>query len=337
MEHNLTGLFLTIFNMSITASVVILIVLLLRILLIKAPKIFSYGLWSIVFFRLFFPASISSSMSLLRFLPSGAVSSNSASVLPVGNPAAAGAVTPQEVAGGIHDAGVLLQNLQADAQHQAAAGSLFEQGQPMLTAVTILWLAGVAVLLIYSAWSYAKLKGRLSTALLIEENIFESDRIHSPCVVGFLHPGIYLPSGISGPERQYIQRHESIHIRRFDYLLRPLAFFALCLHWFNPLVWISYRLMGRDMEMSCDESVLRGMGMEIKKSYSSSLLSFALEGDRFSGSPLAFGEENVSKRIKNVLNYRRPPVWIAVGIFIALVITAISLMTDPKTESALEG
>lgn len=337
MEHDLIRLFLAIFNMSITASIVILIVLLLRILLIKAPKIFSYGLWSIVFFRLFFPASISSSLSLLRFLPSGAVSLKSASVLPVGNPAAAGAGTPDAVRGGIHDAGVLLQNLQADAQHQTASSSLFEQGEPMLTAVAILWLTGVAVLLIYSAWSYATLKGRLSTALLIEENIFESDRIQSPCVVGFLQPGIYLPSGISGAELQYVLKHERIHIRRFDYLLRPIFFFALCLHWFNPLVWISYRLMGRDMEMSCDESVLRGMGLEIKKAYSSSLLSFAVEGGRFSGSPLAFGEENVSKRIKNILNYRRPPVWIAVGIIIALVITAISLMTDPKTESALEG
>ncbi|QOX64983.1 M56 family metallopeptidase [Anoxybacterium hadale] len=345
MEHNLIGLFLTLFNMSITASAVILIVLLLRLMLIKAPKVFSYGLWSIVFFRLFFPASISSSMSLLRFLPSGVIGRTSAvsppvevvAPLPFGTPAAAGTGTPEEVTGRIHDAGVLLQNLQAGTQKQSYIDSLLGQGHPILTAMTILWLTGVAVLLLYSAWSYAKLKGRLSTALWIEENIFESDLIQSPCVVGFFHPGIYLPSGISGPERQYILRHENIHIRRFDYLLKPLAFLALCLHWFNPLVWISYRLMGRDMEMSCDESVLRGMGLDIKKAYSSSLLSFATPGGRLSGSPLAFGEETVSKRIKNILNYRKPPVWIAVGLIIALIITAISLVTDPKTESALEG
>jgi beta-lactamase regulating signal transducer with metallopeptidase domain len=332
MVFYLTGIFLAILNMSITACFVILIVLFIRMLLRKAPKIFSYGLWGIVFFRLMCPFSVSSAFSLLRFFPETAGRLPSAGYSP-GTVGIAGTGILTDTAPGVQRTVTLLQS---GALPQSAPDSYLDQGQLLLTAFSMLWLLGTACLFCYGIWSYAKLKATLSTAVKTEENVFESESVPSPCVVGFLRPGIYLPLGIAGHERQYILRHERIHIRRLDHLLRPLAYFALCLHWFNPLVWLSFRLMARDMEMSCDESVLKEMGSDIKKAYSSSLLSFAVEGRRFSGSPLAFGEENVGRRIRNVLNYRRPPAWIAFAILLILAVSAIGLLTDPDIKSALE-
>jgi hypothetical protein len=203
--------------------------------------------------------------------------------------------------------------------------------QAILFILAVIWFLGAAALLSYSIYTYWKLKQRVGTAILLENNIYECDSIDSPCVVGLIKPRIYLPIGLSPQERSYILKHEQTHIKRFDYLVKPLAFLALCIHWFNPLVWLSFLLMGRDMEMSCDEGVLKSFGPDIKKAYSSSLLSFASEMRVFSGSPLTFGEQNAENRIKNVLSYRRLPAWTLAVILLALVLIGVSLLSNPAS------
>jgi beta-lactamase regulating signal transducer with metallopeptidase domain len=156
---------------------------------------------------------------------------------------------------------------------------------------TIIWITGILLILSYGVISYFRLKHRLSAATIVKENIFETDRIQTPFVLGLVKPRIYIPIGLSDSELEYIIKHEQIHIRRCDYIIKPTAFLALTLHWFNPLIWISYFLMVKDMEMSCDESVMKESGYDIRTRYSNSLLNLSVKQSRLL-SPLAFGESN---------------------------------------------
>lgn len=188
------------------------------------------------------------------------------------------------------------------------------------------------VILVYSVTSVMILKRRLKSAQHIERNIYEADNLKTPFVLGIFRPGIYIPAGLTKEEKSLIIRHEQTHIRRFDHIVKPFAFFVLSIHWFNPLVWIAFLLMSTDMELSCDEKVIKEMGGEIKKAYSASLLSLAMGKRILNGSPLAFGEGNVKGRIKNVLNYRKPSFWIIVSAVIAVVVVSIGLLANPKND-----
>ncbi|CDX00757.1 Peptidase M56 BlaR1 [Desulfitobacterium hafniense] len=306
-------LFLKVLNMSITGSAVILCVVLMRFLLRRAPKVFSYALWSVVLFRLVCPFSFESALSLLPVNPE-----------PIPHRIVYAAV-PQ-IQTGITAVDRVVSSSLPGATPYASVNPL----QIWVFLGSLLWIMGIAVLLLYSVFSLLSLKKRLKDALHDKENIYLCDSLDTPFVMGVLGPRIYLPASLSGAEKEYILLHEQTHIRRFDHVVKILSFFVLCIHWFNPLVWAAFFLSGRDMEMSCDEAVIRKLGHEVKKDYSSSLLSLATGRPIVGGTPLAFGEGDTRGRIMNVLNYKKPGFRVLLFAFLAVFILGMGMMANPK-------
>ena len=321
-------LFLKVLSMSATAAVVILVVLLARLLLRKAPKVFSYALWAVVLFRLLCPFSVESAFSLL---PS---------------------VKVVDVPGrGEIPAQVIRVETGISAINQPVNDFFIQhpyQGLPDLpeyaelppqepgpaadwrTVPTAIWLTGAAILLGYSALSLLRLRRRLvgSVPLEGEKDVRLADHIPSPFVLGVFRPNIYLPSDLPEGERDYVLLHERTHIRRGDHIFRALAWAAVAVHWFNPLVWLAFHLAGKDMEMSCDETVLRKMGRDVRADYSTSLLRLST-GERLPAGPLAFGAGDPTSRIKNVLSYKKPALWVIVIALIGVLCAGVALATDP--------
>ncbi|WP_217560225.1 M56 family metallopeptidase [Paenibacillus sp. GbtcB18] len=320
----MTSLFLTILNMSITASYVALAVMMARFLLKRAPKIFSYILWSAVAVRLLIPVSFTSSFSLLRLVqPQGKAGTGFMEFVPQSIGMQKNPVVDAGISG--------ISRFINSALPAAAPASSANPMQIVLWITSIIWITGIVVLLFYSVLSYLKIRARIRTATLVRDRLFETDRITTPFVCGFLKPRIYIPTGLSEQELSYVLLHEETHIRRRDYWIKPLAFVILTLHWFNPLMWLSYALMSKDMEMSCDESVVREMGDRIKGSYSTTLLSLAVRRSGLgTGSPLAFGEGNIKARIKNILAYRRPSPWMAAGSMLVSAALVLGCSANPE-------
>jgi len=302
----MSELFLSVLNMSLTASYVIIFVILIRLLLKKAPKFVSYALWGVVAFRLMIPFSFESMFSLMP---------RSTNTVPIPHDIVY-QQSPQ-VNSGIGVVDSLVNN-------SLPAPTIVASVNPLKIYVEIgayIWVLGIIALLVYSLVSILILKRQLKSAQLIEKNIFEAKNLKTPFVLGLIKPKIYLPVGLNATERSYILLHEQTHIQRKDHIIKVLAFLTLSVYWFNPLVWIAFMLMSKDMELSCDERVLKQMNNEdIKKPYASSLLSLASGKHILNGSPLAFGEGNVKGRIKNVLNYKKPGTWV---IAVSVVITAV--------------
>ncbi len=320
--------FIYVLNMSMTASVAALVVVIARILLKRAPKVFSYALWSIVFFRLVCPFSFSSSLSLFRLTESAQDNVLQTQLI---SQDLSKVVTPILDRGSEFLNDALIKNLPVPAPLATL--------KPMqaLSILALVWSIGIAAFLLYALISYIRLKKRISTATLVSDNIYETDLIKSPFVCGFVRPKIYLPLGLEESEREYILCHEQTHIKRFDHLIKPIAYLALILHWFNPFVWLCFSLMIKDMEMSCDERVMRlTTGKEIT-GYSSSLLSMAMQKKMPGPSPLAFGESNVKARIKNILHYRKPEFWVIIASVITVVILATALMSNPVSGYSIDG
>lgn len=315
--HQTETSFLTLLNMSITAGYVILFVLAARLCMRKLPKRYSYWLWGAVGFRLICPVSFSSAFSLLGFIKQGGLTYI---------PADIGMMAKPEIDMGIVAVNnVLNQSLPPADPYQSI--------NPMQAAValgSIVWIAGMAVCGLCFAASYVLIRRRVACAIRTEENRYVCENLPSPFVLGLRKPRIYLPYGLTQEETAYIICHEQIHIKRRDPLIKVLACMLLCVYWFHPLVWLSYFLMIKDMEMSCDEQVIAEMGEQIKKPYSTSLLSIAAGRHFSAGSPLAFGEGGAKKRIKNILNYRKPPVWLCLGAGAAAVALLIVLSANPK-------
>ncbi len=313
-------LFLSVLKMSLTASYVIAVVMLARLLLKKAPKIISYALWSVVAFRLLCPFSFESLISLLPSraaeIPQSVSFRQTVSLPPAGNgTAVASPQTPLPSS--------------SVSPFAAAPASAGPAPSPVQIG-TCVWLLGIAAMLIYGIVSAAVLQKRLKGARNTEKNIYAADNLKTPFVLGIFRPRIYLPAGLTEDEKGYIVRHEQTHIRRFDHVVKPFAFLVLSIHWFNPLVWAAFLLMSTDMELSCDERVIRETGCDIRKAYSSSLLSLAAGKHILNGGPLAFGEGNIRSRIKNVLNYRKPAFWVVTVAVAAAVCVAVGLAANPK-------
>ena len=313
----MTDGFLTILNMSLTAGYVILFILLIRLPLKKAPKVISYAFWSVAAFRLLCPFSFESILSLIPMntspIPQNIMYQQ----------------TPQINSGITAVDSFVNRFLPAPVATQSA--------NPLQTYAQIgsyIWLLGIAVMLTYSIVSVLLLKSSLKRAQSLEGNLYEADNLKTPFVLGVFRPRIFIPAGLSEEEKSYIIRHEQTHIRRLDHIIKPFAFLVLSIHWFNPLVWIAFVLMGTDMELSCDERVLKEMGVNIKKAYSASLLSLATEKRIINGCPVAFSEGNVRGRIKNVLNYKRPAFWAMTAAVIAVICVGIGLMANPKAAAA---
>jgi len=309
----LETVFLKLLNMSFTASIVIAFVLAVRIVLQKAPKVFSYLLLSVVLFRLISPFSFESIFSLLP----AKVNPISQDILYMQAPKT--------------DTGIGVINDSFNAILPAAAPQT--SANPLQILIVIfshIWLLGIAAMLVYSLIVLFRLKKELKNATLYQDNIFISPRIDTAFVMGIFCPKIYLPSNLNATERSYILLHEQTHIRRFDHIFKLISFLALCLHWFNPFVWAAFFLSGKDMEMSCDEAVIRRLGNDVKKDYSASLLTLATGRRIVSGTPLAFGEGDTKGRIKNVLNYRKPGFWVVLVSVLAVIFMVIGLTTSPK-------
>lgn len=301
-------LFITILNMSITASIVALAVILIRLPLRKAPKIFSYLLWGVVLFRLVCPFSIESAFSLMP-APANLISQD---IVHLQNPATQSGVRliDRYTFAAINDTYPPLipeSNAITNAGNELPI-SPKNSPTPIYTffkTAGYVWLIGFLALLSYAAIGYIRLKRRVYYATLVRANIFETDAIKTPFVLGFIRPKIYIPLGIGQLEHNYVLQHEETHIRRYDYLIKPLAFIIFALHWFNPLIWVAYLLLTKDLEMSCDEAVLRKADADIRSAYSSSLLNLSLKKGALLA-PLAFGESAVKDRVKNVLNFQKP-------------------------------
>ena len=308
-----------ILNMTLTASVVMVLVLLVRLVLQRAPRICSYVLWLVVLFRLLCPVSLTADVSLLSLLDTP--------VTEVTAHTSAAAYVPRDVVHSpeptvtlpVPGVGEAVTETLPQGEEQAVADPL---EVPMAIA-TLIWMAGVAAMVLYGAVSLVRLRRRLVGAVMLEKGVYLADHIDTPFVLGLFRPKIYLPSALPEGERGYILLHERHHIQRLDHAVKLLAFLALCVHWFNPLVWLMFVLLGRDMEMSCDEAVMRKLGEAVRADYSASLLRLAT-GRRFSaGAPLAFGEGDTRARVKNVLRWKRPRLWgVLAGVAVCVAVIA---------------
>lgn len=334
----MTGVFLAVLNMSVTACYAALAVLLLRLMLLRAPRVFSYALWSAVLFRLVCPVSPRSVLSLIPRKAAvasaaqgasayggmdyfGAVSAAfpqlSRSVYAAGGVNAAGA----NAAGGVAAGESAATGASASAGAGFAAAGAAAARPSLLSVAAALWLAGICVMLLIGLISCVRLRQRIFGATRVAQNIYEADAIGTPFVFGFFRPKIFLPAGLGASEAGYVLAHEKTHIRRRDHLVKPVAYAALALHWFNPVIWLCYFLMVKDMEMSCDESVLRHAGGDIRKAYSSSLLSLSIRRSGLAGA-LTFGESSTKSRVRHALFYKKPAFW---GVAAAVVIVAAAV------------
>lgn len=312
-------LFLTVLKMSIMSSYVILFVLIARLLLKKCPKIFSYMIWAVVLFRLICPISFESKLSLI---PNNSIAEGSITLKkPLIN------YSSEDLTNNIYEES---ENLKENTETNSINTSNNTANPLDITSIaSTVWIIAISIMIFYSIYSFIKLKNHLKNSRLIRENVYEIDNIDTAFVIGIINPKIYIPKGLSKNEEQYILAHERIHIKRYDYIIKMIAYLALIIHWFNPLVWLSFILMSKDMEMSCDEAVVKELGNKIKKEYSKSLLSFATDKKSVALAPIAFGEGDVKSRIKNILNYNKPRFWITTISVIVVITVGLGLMFNP--------
>ena len=310
--------FLKIINMSISASWIVLVVLVLRLLLKKAPKWINVLLWGIVAVRLVCPFSLESALSLIPSAETVSpqimldrtpqIDSGVPIINEVVNPIISGSFTPQPM---------------------ASANPL----QILVPVAANVWLLGVLVLFAYTAISYWRIRRKVRTAVLWQENIFQSENVASPFVLGILKPKIYLPFAMSAQEMAHVIAHEKAHIQRKDHWWKPIGFLVLTVYWFNPLLWLGYVLLCRDIELACDEKVVKDFTREQKADYSQALLRCSVNHPMISACPLAFGEVGVKRRVKSVLNYKKPAFWLIVAAVVASIVVAVCFLTDPLNDS----
>jgi len=324
----LDTIYMQILDMSKTASIVILAVLLARLILKKAPKVFSYAIWAVVLFRLLCPVTFESPASAVPELPS--VSQGyTLSEEPISLWGASEAA--YQAVGDALNGGLGIQHIRTTEKDETGMNRYVttDWWSVWILFGQYVWVAGMAAMLVYSAVSYRKLREKLLVVVPLRDNIFIADDIKSPFVVGLFCPKIYLPCNLGEREQEYIILHEQHHIKRLDHIIKALAFLALTVHWFNPLVWLAFVLAGRDMEMSCDEAVIRKLGSDVRAEYSASLLTLATGRRIIAGTPLAFGEGDTKGRIRNLAGWKKPAGWIVAAGAAICIVFAMSCMADP--------
>ena len=309
--------FLKLVNLSISASWLILAVLVLRVVLKKAPKWVMPLLWGVVALRLVCLFSIESALSLIpsaETIPSEIVTETREPVL--------------------YEQATLdiVTNPTLPSAAEVPVGVSRQQAQVDFNIYSVLWLAGMAALLVHALVSAGKLKRKLATAILLRDNIYESEFVDSPFVFGVVKPNIYLPMHMDEGTAAYVIAHERAHLARRDHWWKVLGYLVLALHWFNPLVWVAYILFCRDIELACDEKVVRGLDGAARADYSQALLSCAAPKRAVAACPLAFGEGNIKTRVKSALHYRKPAFWVAAAAVLAVVIVAVCFLTNPRSE-----
>ncbi|MBQ2848641.1 MAG: hypothetical protein IJE74_10335 [Clostridia bacterium] len=321
--------FITFFNMTLTGSYIILAIILIRLLLKKAPKIFSYCLWLVAGIRLICPFSFSSVLSIFNFLSVPVqVSSVGGTTVNDYVPNDIGMMKVPEISTGIDMADTVINPVLPAPQLGDSANPM----QIIMAVASVLWVVGIVAMSVYGVVSLVKVNKKIEFATKLDGNIFESDKVRSPFVFGIFKPKIYLPCGMDEKQREYVILHEKNHIRRFDHITKLVSFAVLMLHWYNPLVWIGYNLMVRDMEMSCDERVLRKLGEEEKKSYGLTLVAVGANRRFAAGAPLSFGENVVEKRIVNVLKFKKPKMLAVILCVILCVAVGVVCLTNSVTK-----
>ena len=310
----MSELFLKIVNMSISASWVVIAVLTLRFCLKKAPKWVNVLLWGIVAVRMVFPFSIESVLSLIpsaetisptiMMEQSPSVQTGVPALNHVINPVISGSFTP-------------------------APGASANPLQIWIPVLAGIWLFGIAALFLYSAVSYWRLRRKVCEAVILRGNIYQSEKVCSPFVLGIIRPKIYLPYHMDSREMDHVIAHEQTHICRRDHWWKPLGFLLLTIHWFNPLMWLSYVLLCRDIELACDEKVIRKMSNEQRADYTQALVACSVDRRLITACPLAFGEIGVKERVKSVMNYKKPAFWIVLASVIVCAVIAVCFLTNP--------
>ncbi len=313
----MSELFLQLVNMSISAGWLVLAVLVLRLILKKAPKWTHVLLWALVAVRLVFPFSWESALSLIPSAEtiSPTIMTDPSPTIHSGIPSLNSAVNP-----------ILTETF---APTEVTSANPLQILVPMLS---VIWLTGIAALLLYTLFTYLRLRSRVRTAVLLRENIYQSEAVTSPFVLGIIKPRIYLPFAMTG-DAEHIIAHEQAHIRRRDHWWKPLGFLLLTVYWFNPLIWLAYVLLCRDIELACDEKVIKELGTEQRADYSQVLLQCGISRRTIAACPLAFGEVGVKARIKSVLHYKKPAFRIIAAALVVCAATAVCFLTDPQRDT----
>lgn len=303
-----------ILNSSIAASWLILAVVVLRFLLRKAPKWINVVLWGLVAVRLLFPLSIESAFSLV---PSAQT-------------------VPEEIlrfeGDKLREPAYLdvISNPNFSTDVSIELEQTVDRVQLRMMDMTFMWILGVMVLLLYAVISYWSLYRKVRTAVRYQDNIFQSEHVGSPFVLGIIRPRIYLPFHITEQNLKHVVSHEQAHIRHKDHWWKPLGFFLLTVHWFNPLMWLAYVLFCRDIELACDEKVIKELGNEQRADYTQALVACSVKHSMISACPIAFGEVGVKDRVKSIMNYKKPTFWIMLVSVVACVVVAVCFLTNPK-------
>lgn len=313
----MTDIFIKLLNISITAGYLVIAVMLARAVLKKAPKWVSCVLWSMVGIRLVLPFSFESVLSLI---PSAQTVPEDIAVTAVPS---------------INSGLSYLNDAINPVISERLSPSVAEGTNPIetiLKVATAVWVAGIIAMLIYGTISYLRLKRRVAPSIKSGGNVYYCDVIDSPFILGVFRPRIYLPSDIDEKSLSYVVSHECSHIKRGDHFWKPLGFLLLSVYWFNPLVWVAYILLCRDIEKACDERAVKDMTVEDKKGYLSALVSYSVERKMISACPLAFGETNVKSRVRSVLNYKKPAFWIIVVSVVICLALSVFFLTDPMDD-----
>ena len=311
-------LFLKIINMSISASWLVLAVLILRFVLKKAPKWINVLLWGIVAIRLIFPFSFESTLSLIP----------SAETIPLN----IGMDTTPTINSGISAINNAVNPIISQSNTPMAGASI----NPLQITIGIyeyIWIFGMIALALYTAISYWRLHRKVDTAVRYKDNIFQSENVSFPFVLGIIKPRIYLPFKMNGQYLEYVVAHEQAHICRKDHWWKPLGFLLLMIHWFNPLMWLAYVLLCRDIELACDEKVIKELGNEQRGDYTQALVACSVNRRMIAACPLTFGEVGVKERVKSVMNYKKPALWVIIIAVIVCVGVAVCFLTNPKQDS----
>ena len=311
-------LFLKIVNMSISASWLVLVVLILRFVLKKAPKWVNILLWGIVAIRLICPFSFESALSLIpsaETFPEKVISGPSF-----------------DVQTGITPVDNRINDYLGDRYFEGVTVPA-NNGNNIMTILTIVWTIGILLLVAYTVISYWRLRRKVDTAVRYKDNIFQSENVKSPFVLGIIKPRIYLPFNMNGQDLEHVVAHEQAHIHRKDHWWKPFGFLLLTIHWFNPLVWLAYVLLCRDIELACDERVIKELGNEQRADYTQALVACSVNRRMIAACPLAFGEVGVKDRVKSVMNYKKPAFWGVVLAVIVCVFVAVCFLTNPVTKN----
>lgn len=306
--------FIDLLNISITASYIIIAVILFRAVFRKVPRKFICALWAIAGIRLIMPFSFESIFSLIpstETIPPNIITRHDA-----------------EINSGINLIDIPVNDYLGDRYYE---GVTVETGfkEKLMAVVSILWVVGIVAILLYGIFSYLRLKKTVSTAVLLRDNVWQSENVFSPFILGFVNPKIYIPFGLNDETVSYVTAHENAHLKRRDHWIKPLGFLLLSVYWFNPLIWVAYALLCRDIEAACDEKVISQMNNQARQEYASALLDCAVNRRKIAVCPLAFGEVGVKERIKGVMSYKKPAFWVIIFALAACVAAAVCFLTSP--------